>query len=371
MTPPLRLQSRPVADGLESWIRDVMSGAARGPVPALLRGTLGAVEPIYAAAAARRNQRFDRGARPIQRLPRPVISVGNLTTGGTGKTPFVQYLARQLQARGMRPGILLRGYGRGAAVESDEERVLRESLPGCIAVADPDRAAGGRRALAQDESIDVFLLDDGFQHRRLHRDRDVVLLDATNPFGYDHVLPRGMLRERPAGLGRADLIVITRAERVDETQADAIERAARVWARPGTPIVGARYRMDEARQDDGPPIPLESLAGRRVFAASAIGNPDAFEAGLAAAGLNVVGRRRFADHHAYTAPELQAVRRAATDAGATLLCTTEKDWAKLREVDSARSPDALPFVRVGIRVDETTPGFQAAIEALLEKIPAR
>ena len=134
-----------------------------------------------------RNAMYDAGMKRTHRLPRPVISIGNITTGGTGKTPIVQYIARNLLTAGHRPAGLLRGYKIGTSQLSDEAALLERSLLIPVA-ANPDRTAAGRELITQDSEIDLILLDDGFQHRRLHRDLDIILIDATNPFGYDHVL---------------------------------------------------------------------------------------------------------------------------------------------------------------------------------------
>lgn len=335
---------------LESFVRGVMSGETRGLAATSLRAGLRTVEPAYSGIAALRNTLFDRGLKRAHRLPRPVLSVGNLTTGGTGKTPFVQWLVRELTDMGRHTAILMRGYARSdGATMSDEERVLTESLPGCPVYADPDRVSAGHRAIAERPALDTFVLDDGFQHRRLARDLDIVLIDATNPLGYGHVLPRGMLRESPSGLRRANLIVITRAERVDERRLDEIEAQATALASRGTPIVRVRYRMDEVRIDGESPRPLTSFAGRRAVALSAIGNPQAFEEGLSAAGVTVADARRYADHHAYTRDDVAAIRESLVRANAELILTTEKDWAKLRDL----SLGDLTFGRVGVRVEAT------------------
>src|SRR4051812_36636358 len=180
----------------------------RGVGCALVRGALGAMEPLYRAAVASRNRFYDFAGQT--RLPRPVISVGNITTGGTGKTPMVAWLATQLLEQGMHPAILLRGYSRGGI--SDEQQMLQRQLPGVPVQANADRVEGARMVLGEHPEVDVFLLDDGFQHRRVARDFDLVLINAREPFGLGRVLPRGLLRESLDGLKRAHGFVITRAD---------------------------------------------------------------------------------------------------------------------------------------------------------------
>src|SRR4051794_36561894 len=177
----------------------IVSGEATGVGPASIRALLSLAEPFYAAAAGARNRAFDRDPRKLRRLPRPVISIGNLTAGGTGKTPVVRWLASRLRDDGLRVAVLSRGYKATPGSLGDEQRMLESLLngPGKVPVvirADPDRYSTGVAALREHPEIDVFLLDDGFQHRRLGRDLDLVLVNMTEPFGYGHVLPRGLLR---------------------------------------------------------------------------------------------------------------------------------------------------------------------------------
>src|SRR5262249_14997671 len=188
---------------------------ARGEVIAhVLRELLRPLGAAYGACAAWRNAAFDRGARAVQRLPVTVVSVGNLTVGGTGKTPAVVWLCALAAARGRRPGVLARGYGRAPGARlNDEGEMLARALPGLLQDQAPARAAAGRRLLAL--GADFVVLDDGFQHRRLHRDVDLVCLDARLPFGNGRCLPAGELRERPDGLRRADAVILTRADGLD------------------------------------------------------------------------------------------------------------------------------------------------------------
>ena len=164
-----------------------------------------------------------------------MISIGNITTGGTGKTPIVQYIVRNLLTAGHRPACLLRGYKIGTSQLSDEAALLERSLLIPVA-ANPDRTAAGRELITQDSEIDLILLDDGFQHRRLYRDLDIVLIDATSPFGYDHVLPRGMLREPLIGLARADVLIITRTSLVDADSLSRTQAKLRKY-NPAAPIL--------------------------------------------------------------------------------------------------------------------------------------
>lgn len=343
----------------EHYLRRVMSGAERGPRAAALRAALALAEPFYTSAVRLRNRGYDRNPAKVRRLPRPVVSVGNLTAGGTGKTPVVRWLAGHLRDDGRRVAVLSRGYGAAAGTPGDELRMLDALLdtPGQLPVilrADPDRFAAGEVALADHPDLDAFLLDDGFQHRALHRDLDIVLLHAAEPFGFGHVLPRGLLREPVAGLRRAGAVVLTHATAAD---GGAIERILATIRRhnSGVPVYRCVHRPTCLREPAGlgggdVERPLAALAGRRVFAFCGIGNPAAFESTLVEFGGPLAGRHWFPDHHAYSPADLARVHAAARQAGATVLVTTEKDWVKLAPLPTARDEE-LPLWRLDVAAE--------------------
>jgi tetraacyldisaccharide 4'-kinase len=264
----------------------------------------------------------------------PVVSVGNLSLGGTGKTPMVKWLARWFGQRGLRVVIVSRGYGaRPAAGHSDsayndEALELQQSLPDVPHVQDADRVAGAKRA------IDLFdcqlvLLDDGFQHRRLARDLDIVLLDALEPFGFDHVFPRGTLREPTAGLRRAHVVCLSRAGAISDAERDEIRRRVAGLAPQATwceSIHAASGLIDAA----GESRPIDMLAGRRVAAFCGIGNPAGFRHTLDGLGCDIVAWRAFPDHHSYTPADVVALGDVARRAQAEHLVCTQKDLVKLR-----------------------------------------
>ncbi len=215
------------------------------------------------------------GLKARHALPVPVISVGNLTAGGTGKTPFTVWLARALLAAGRRPGVLSRGYGARAegSLLSDEGAVRAALLgPGVPQVEAPDRVRGGASLLAAHHEIDVLLLDDGFQHVRLRRDLDVVLLDATDPFGGGHLLPLGMLREKPSALARAGAVVINRAERVTAKTLEGLRARVRALA-PDAVLAVARLGPRALLAPDGRERPSPTCATRRSTPGPASATP--------------------------------------------------------------------------------------------------
>jgi tetraacyldisaccharide 4'-kinase len=332
-----------------------MSGREKGARAALLRGALAAAEPLYAAAAVTRNWLFDSAIRKSHRLPRPVISVGNLTTGGTGKTPVVRWLAERLADAGRRVAVIARGYGARQGELNDELLMLRRLLNeggtrrDVALAAHPDRVAAGRRLLAERPEVDTILLDDGFQHRRLARDLDIVLLSAANPYGYDHLLPRGMLREPVRGLARAGAVILTHADQSSGHQLSAQERRVQGY-NEATPVYRAVHAPSCLRVgDDERPRPLDELRGRRWLAVSGIADPRTFVRHLGSMGGFFAGHRAFPDHHRYTGADLAAVQREAIATGAEVILTTEKDWAKLRTLAGAVEANP-PIWRVDVGI---------------------
>ncbi len=330
--------------------RRLADGSLSGLGPASLRSVLSALAVPYAAAVSVRNVLYDRRLLPQRAATIPVVSVGNLTLGGTGKTPLVAWLARELIALGRRPAVVSRGYAARPDQTSDEAAELALLLPGVPHVADRDRAAAAERAAGL--GADVVLLDDGFQHRRLQRNLDILTIDATDPFGCNRLFPRGLLREPLAGLARSDAIVLSRADRLDADGRAAI-RATVARARRGRPPaawVEATHAPVGLRSFGGAVAPLESLAGRRVLAFCGIGNPAAFRHTLSGLGAELVGFRSFADHHHYSNADLDSLAAEAATGDADLVVTTLKDLVRLAE-DGKR---LAPLVAVEVALEPLT-----------------
>lgn len=303
----------------------------RPPRHRAIAAALSPLAALYGLAVARRNARFDRGEGVI-RASLPVISVGNLAAGGTGKTPMTAWLVARLRAAGRTPAVITRGYGGragagpldvshgtgplvGADVAGDEPVVLAATT-GAIVVAGSDRVRGVARAA--ELGADVAVLDDGFQHRRLARDLDVVLLDAADPFGNGRLLPAGPLREPPGALARAGIVVLTRWE---STTGPAGREAVR-GAGVGAPILRAVHRRAGFRDRGGRPV----AAPRRAVAFCGIARPDTFLRDLGDEGVDVAAFLAFPDHHRYS--EREIARIAGQAAGAAVV-TTAKDIVRL------------------------------------------
>jgi len=329
------------------------------PLLALLR----AAEGLYGCAVTLRNARYDRTG-PKAELPIPVISVGNLTVGGTGKTPFVVELLKRLDGMGSSPAVVSRGYRSADGQPNDEERLIRQRVPSAVCIADRSRAWGGEIA-QRSFGADVIVLDDGFQHRQLARDLDIVLIDTTCPFGFDHLLPRGLLREPVESLRRADLVVLTRC---DQASLAALARTeARVRKITGErTCLKCTHRVTSLEYLDGSPVG-DSVEGRRVVLFAGIARPSTFVTTVASLGVEVVGERWWPDHYHYTRRDVHALRRAGRFPLHDLLLTTEKDAVKLVELEGLENTDIV-VVKVAIDfVGDGSTMLQARLDEVLHK----
>ena len=309
---------------------------------------------VYWAAMWVRNARYAGGG--VVRLPLPTIAVGNLSVGGTGKTPLAAWIAAYCARRGWKPGILLRGYG------GDEPLVHRRLVPDAIVVANPDRVAGA--AAARAGGARVLVLDDAYQLLGVARDLNLAVVSAESWAGSSWPLPAGPWRERWEALPRADLIVVTRKHAPASAALDVAARLAR--RRPRTPIAIAWLALEHLEGiQSGTRSEVGTLAGREVVAAAGIADPASFAAQLSAAGARVQ-LLAFQDHHAYGPSDLGRLVRAAAAGGYVVV--TEKDAVKLR----GRWPEGVPEPRVavlGVRWERDGRALEQALDAVLA--PAR
>jgi tetraacyldisaccharide 4'-kinase len=310
-----------------SEFRDLVSGRRKGVLATLARGVLGIAEVPYTVAVTIRNRRYDRGAAEVHRVEVPVITVGNLSLGGTGKTPMVKWLAQRFQSASLRVAIVSRGYGAADGKHNDEAMELAQALPSVPHIQNRDRIAGAQQAIREFNS-QLLLLDDGFQHRRLARDLDIVLLDALEPFGFEHVFPRGTLREPLAGLARAQVVCLSRADAVSQAERETIRKRVAEIA-PQAIWCEAAHAASELVNASGESQPLEFLARHRVAAFCGIGNPAGFRHTLTAAGCEPVAWREFPDHYSYTATDQSELVSLAQSSNADALVCTQKDLVKL------------------------------------------
>lgn len=336
---------------------------------------------LYGVIVMGRYASYAWGLCRRRRLPCRVISVGNLTVGGTGKTPLTIWLARWYQQQGWRVAVLSRGYGAREAspvqvvstgagplmdwrTAGDEPYMLAQALPGIPVLIAPDRYLGGRYA-CEHFSAQVLILDDGFQHYALHRDLDVVLIDASNPFGSGALLPRGILREPLRALRRADVIILTRVDLATATLFGLCKQMRRWHAqRPIYTTVTVAEALSQRGHDR--PDGTTQLAGQRVVAFAGIGNPSALVATMEQLGAEVVEYLVFPDHHPYTEADWQAILDVAQQQHAACLATTDKD--AVRVAADWDAPIPLYTVRVGITFVQGHESFTRQLASLMEGV---
>jgi tetraacyldisaccharide 4'-kinase len=305
----------------------LIRGDRAGVMPSLQRAGLWTLSLGYRLGAAVRNRAFDRGWKTVHKAPVPVVSVGNLTTGGTGKTPCVEYVARFFRQLELQVALLSRGYGSEAG-RNDEALVLEENLPDVPHLQGPDRARLAQTAVEELES-EILVLDDGFQHRRLHRDLDLVLIDATNPWGHGYLLPRGLLREPVSSLRRADAVILTRCDLVADAALEGIRMKVRGVKM--MPIAESTHRPGAWRNASLATVALDAFKQRPVAGFCGLGNPEAFRQTLVKLGLDVIAWRTFPDHHPYSREDIESLRAWARELPAdAVLATTQKDLVKIR-----------------------------------------
>jgi tetraacyldisaccharide 4'-kinase len=326
-------------------------------LPPTLRWLLQPLSVLYREVVRVRVWMYGKGVLKQRQLKTPVISVGNLTVGGTGKTPMVIWLAERLLAQGQRVGILSRGY-KGTDSTSDEIDLMRHRLQGRVAVGvGKDRYQ--QALLLEPKGVDIFLLDDGFQHLQLARDVNILLMDASRPLGHELLLPAGSLREPLSEMARADLLVFTRAE-ISSSAQTAIAKLQ------DYPVFSASTQLLGFLQFGTAAAPLlssEQLGAGPFFAFCGIGNPAAFFADLNRWRLPCAGTKSFPDHHRFSANDAIELQAAARQAGAHALLTTEKDAQNLAGVQLAGFPVYIAVIELQIAKEEA---FWAAIQRRLD-----
>jgi tetraacyldisaccharide 4'-kinase len=351
-------------DRVTAWHRRLVLEGPKSPWQWLLQSLLLPLGWLYGIIASVRVWLYRREVLSSYRAGVPVVSVGNLSVGGTGKTPMTDHLIRYFQDRGRKVAVVSRGYRgrvRDVAVVSagddpllspeicgDEPLLLARRNPGAVVLAAPRRSAGVRLAVER-FGAEIIILDDGFQHLAVQRDLDIVLLDARRPMGNQRVLPAGLLREFPSALKRADLLVLTRSQG-DE----------KFFLRHGKPLVRCRHAFDAlATSLRGESIPLIHLADKKGVAFAGIADPEGFFDSLRSAGLNLVNTFSFPDHAAYDEETLLQLEKVAGEAD--FLVTTEKDGVKLPS-----DAFSLPCYQVSLRLEFFDPAdMERALDSLI------
>jgi tetraacyldisaccharide 4'-kinase len=335
---------------MEQIFLDIVSGRSKGVGPALARSSLKALSWGFSLGARLRRRAYDQGWKNAHKAPLPVISIGNLTTGGTGKTPLVIWCAGQLLSAGLKVAVLSRGYGAKGGELNDEGLLIKSCYPELRLYQNPDRIAAAHEA--SEEGADIALLDDGFQHRRLHRDLDLVVIDASRPFGYGALLPRGLLREPISSIRRADAVLVTRIDSICESRyLEILETLKKngapdlIWKVEFQPKNLAPVHASDKNQ-----YPLSWLESKEIIAACGLGNPFAFEQTLSKLGAKIVDRQHFPDHYAYQMCDLEKLVCLGEKAEAVVV--TQKDAVKLATLLKQNTKVKLLTLSIEARIDD-------------------
>jgi len=355
--------------------RKLISGQKSGPGAALLRLLLGFAAAGYSIAVRLRNFLYSAGWLKAHRVDATIISIGNITVGGTGKTPLVVWLCKEIISDSQ-CAILTRGYkaGKGSRDKTqdyrDEPAILAESCPEVKVIVNPDRVAGSKEAISK-FGAKVLVMDDGFQHRRLVRDLDIITIDGTQPFGYDKMLPAGLLREPVTSLKRAGAVVITRSDQVTEAELSQLEKTLQI-INPDMIIARSIHAPTYVKSADNQEISLDHLKDKKIFAFCGIGNPDAFLNTIKTIGCELVGSKVYNDHHHYTDDCLADIYEQAECLKADLILTTQKDWTKIKRLALLKKDIPLGYIGIEIKFLAGEEKLRGLIEKTLAgKIPQK
>lgn len=314
------------------YLYNLVTGKIKGPIAVILREFLYVLSFAYGAVVIILAAYYR--IKP-KRLGAKVISVGNITLGGTGKTTFVEYLSGLLSARGAKVAVLSRGYHRNAAKSGagsigDEPAMLQKKLPDVGVVVDKNRIKAALKAI-QDYAAQILILDDGFQQWRILKDLEIVMIDAANPFGNYRLLPAGLLREPLRALKRADIFVLTQVGPSQDTL-ELTDRLQRLNSK--ALIVESIHQPDgfSGVFDPNESLGVDALKGRKVLIFSGIGNPQGFENTVTGLGINIVKSIRFTDHHGYTQADIDRIIDEALRMNTDAVITTHKDAVKISEL---------------------------------------
>ncbi|MEC8555535.1 MAG: tetraacyldisaccharide 4'-kinase [Planctomycetota bacterium] len=355
-------------DAMPIDFRKLITTPKPNPTEFGLRGLLRLLCPLYWIAAKLKNVAYDRGWKTAHPTPLPTISVGNLSVGGTGKSPVVAWIARELRQQGLRVAILSRGYGQLDDGRNDEALELELALPDVPHLQNPDRCQAAELA-AEELEMQAIVLDDAFQHRRIERHIDIVLVDATDPPAAQSVLPRGLYREPLSSLARADLVLLTRSDQVSD---EALKRWQKKIARHcEAPILHAKHGPQELQQvGRGAQSIFDSagdstLRGKKVLAFCGIGNPGAFFQTLKGLGVELVDTRVWPDHHAYEADDIQALAQWVQEhSDAEEVICTVKDWVKVQTSQLAGKDLIALSIQLQLSQED-----QQLLRKMLSKLP--
>ncbi|MFT5387808.1 MAG: tetraacyldisaccharide 4'-kinase [Lysobacterales bacterium] len=354
---------------MKQYFLNIITDKDNDIVARLLKLVLWLFSFVYQAVIALRRFFYRIGLLKSTDLKVPVISVGNIVMGGTGKTPLVVYIAKYLEGRSKTACVLMRGYmdkSKGeVASASDEAMVLNEKLPKTPILVGSNRSLNAQEFLKNNKT-DSFILDDGFQHWQIKRDCDIVVIDALNPFGNKNTIPRGILRERFGALKRAHIFVLARVDLVTEDKKNQISKLLHNYNEGALVVEAAHVPSQLIDAIEGKDLELSILKDSDVVCFSSIGNPDAFERMLKNCGCHLRKEIRFIDHHVYRQMDIDEVCQTATKFDTQIVVTTQKDIVKLKLfLNSFKGKVQVLVLNVELEVLKGETEFRARLDSLL------
>ncbi len=353
---------------IKEYYLSILSGRQKGLIATLIKSTLSTLTYPYLTVLKTRNVLYKNGIIKSTRLPVKIFSIGNITTGGTGKTPLVENMAKTLCQCGKKVAILSRGYGANNLshnkndVINDECIALRKNLHDVHILVGKDRVENGEKAI-RDYGVDCIILDDGFQHFKLKRDLNVVVIDSLNPFGGEYLLPRGSLREPLESLRRADIFIISHCDQSSEKTIKSIYTRLK-QLNSDAPVCESIHRPVLLEDITGSSsLGLEWLKRKKIYGLSAIGNPESFASTLKGLGAELIKHRVYCDHHAYTLRELDGVVSEAKLLGVDAIVVTQKDIVKIRNMNIKNAN--ILTLRIEFEITEGIGLYNEAIDRVL------
>jgi len=341
---------------IRSYILSLMKDERNEKVDIMVKSFLKMLSRAYEWGVKFVDRQYRTGARHVHKVSVPVISVGNITVGGTGKTPFTIYLADHFLNAGKNPAVLIRGYG------DDEHRMLRDELPDVPVLVGQNRAKSANAAVRT--GSDVLILDDGFQHRRVSRDLNILLLDSAAPFGNGCLLPRGILREPVPSLKRADMIVLVKSDRISAEEKEKLVGRLADLA-PEIPVAVARHKPVFFADVTGMAYSPEDLKGKRMCLVSGIADPGYFALQVKRLGGMISTRFDFTDHHGYTQKDIDRIRAQCSRDKIDAIVVTKKDYVKMRELDLSRIEEKIFILHIVIEIIEGKEKIIAGLNSVI------
>ena len=329
--------------GIRLYIISIMKDEKKGLISLLVKLVLGFLSLFYGLGIKIVDWGYRSGLRKIVKGPVPVVSVGNITVGGTGKTPFSMYLADYFVSKGLKPGILTRGYGK------DESIMMKDQLPGVPVIVGQDRVKSSLKA--KNIGLDLVILDDGFQHRRLYRGMNILLIDTITFPGNGILLPGGVLREPIDAVKRADIFVLTKVDAAGKERKKAVEKLLRKYSED-TPVLSVRHNPVFLTDVTREVYSLDGMVNKNILLVSAIADPDYFKFLIEKNKGVVVSENLYSDHHPYSQLDINAINAKCMKYNVDMIITTNKDYVKMRELDISTIEQKLFILNIAVEIEE-------------------